>query len=655
MRINIVDRSRKLLLLTMLLTSTAVTFAGGENCAYSWRGYMLDCSRHFFTVTEIKKTLDAMHAFGLNVFHWHLTDGDGWRLPISRYPALTQEGAIKRVKKVRRSTTAMEDVDGEYGPFSYAKEEVRDIVRYAAERGIRVIPEIDIPGHSAAAIRAYPELKCLVAGSASELCIGKDEVLRFYENVLLEVMALFPDEVVHLGGDECSYRHWRHCPDCQRRIREEGLRDERDLLAWFTIRFAKFLEQHGRRMMGWDDVLDAEDLPRSVIVMTYRSSKNLGVEAARRGHDVVETPDAFCYFDYVQGLLNDPYEYQPFGCCVTWRKIAGFDPAAGYPSELRHKVLGAQGNMWTELVCDLKGVEWRTWPRLAALAEVLRNGPATDIERFAVKMSEAEGRLRMMNVNVAPTGPFFPEVPILEPGVKCLWNRPDFAKLLPCPIDPAKMCFDLDDKRDEVQKIYARHDSSLRAGQYVVDLDWMRIEVSASDASGFTNACRQLRKLARRKKDGVMEFQAGRIATGGAELRHLSLAELGAKHKAYTNASGKIFRYLWAEPRHMQLGANYPLRLLAPDAQVKPVALLNRWRKDNFEAFLIVPEDMAIDELISNVCRTVRPLNRHDIRWCRTLIDGPGTEGDGRMEMSPCRAMDCEQKNRSHCPEVQCM
>ena len=487
---------------------------------YVWRGYMLDVSRHFFTVADVKRTLDLMREHDLNVFHWHLTDGEGWRLQIDRYPKLTTVGAVRKASTRRETTMGLDVIDGDYGPFFYTKDQVRDIVRHAAGLGIRIVPEIEIPGHSAAAIRAYPELGCTGCWNRGEYCLGKESTFEFLQNVLDEVVELFPGDVIHIGGDECAGHNWKECPDCQARIRELGLKDTHDLQGWATKRFAAYLERKGRRLMGWDELAGWDDLPRSVIVQSYRGA-SYGVAAAKKGFDVVMSPDIFCYLDYVQGLEDDPEEYQPFGVLLDVAKIARFDPCADVPDDCRHHILGGQGNLWTELVPDRKAAEWRTWPRLAAIADVLKNGPAQDIPAFMDRMRAIRDDLVRRGVNAAPLGPLFKPVPDLLPGARYEsvkadnGKRLDFAKMLDNPLDLSVLRFDHEDKSDSFRHIFATRDTSMAKGTYRLDLNFDRISMSAPDDEGFERGLAQMRALARPKRGGVMEF-TGAVIVGGA-------------------------------------------------------------------------------------------------------------------------------------------
>ena len=317
--------------------------------AYRWRGVHLDEVRHFFGKENVKRILDLMAYHKLNVFHWHLADDEGWRLEIPKYPELTKRGAVRPNSWKRGGKP--HKVDGRnvidrnteaYGPYFYTAEDVREILAYAEARHIRVMPEIELPGHAGAAATAYPELVCKPEGVRERIwdagwgntidvfCVGNDETVRFLENVLDYVCELFPSKVIHIGGDECPRTRWKECPKCQARMKAEGMKDVNELQAWMTRHFADYLEKKGRRIMGWDEILSG-DVPQSAIGMSWRTSQKngtgdkltSGAEGARRGHDMVMTPHLLCYYDYRQDLPDDPFQYigGHVSPAMAWRKM----------------------------------------------------------------------------------------------------------------------------------------------------------------------------------------------------------------------------------------------------------------------------------------------------------------------------------------------
>jgi hexosaminidase len=345
---------------------------------FRWRGLMLDVVRHMMPLDGLLRLLDTMAAHKLNTFHWHLTDDQGWRIQSDRYPRLTGIGAWRRgedgVLSIGTSPPARPAV-GRYGGF-YTHDDVRRVVAYAAERHIRVVPEIEMPGHATAALAAYPELSC--TGEALETatrtgvfedvyCAGNEGTLEFLQNVLAEIIPLFPGEYVHVGGDECPKVRWKACPKCQGRIRTEGLKDEHELQSYVIRRMEKFLAKLDRRLIGWDEILEGGLAPGAT-VMSWRGTEG-GIAAARAGHDVVMTPHEHCYLDYRQAESGEPVA---IGRRVTLLETTyAYEPV---PSELtreqaRH-ILGVQGNIWTEYMPDMQHVEYMTWPRAAAIAEV---------------------------------------------------------------------------------------------------------------------------------------------------------------------------------------------------------------------------------------------------------------------------------------------
>jgi hexosaminidase len=347
---------------------------------FDYRGLHLDVSRHFFPIEFIYKLIDQMAKHKLNVFHWHLIDDQGWRLEIKKYPKLTEVGAWRvDMSDIHWNARPLvnDPENATYGGY-YTQDEVRELVAYAAERNITVMPEIEMPAHVMSALAAYPELSCtgenlgVPPGGVWPIthiyCAGNDEVFVFLENVLHEVMELFPSEFIHIGGDEADKTEWKSCPKCQARIRNEGLADEEELQSYFITRMEKFLNAHGRRLMGWDEILEGGLAPNAT-VMSWRGEAG-GIKAAQMGHNVVMTPVSHCYFDYYQG---DPdLEPTAFGGFIPLAKVYSYEPI---PAELTAEegklVLGAQANVWTEYMPVSSHVEYMTFPRLAALAEVV--------------------------------------------------------------------------------------------------------------------------------------------------------------------------------------------------------------------------------------------------------------------------------------------
>ena len=360
---------------------------------FAYRGMHLDVARHFFSVDEVKRYIDVMAIHKLNTLHWHLTDDQGWRIEIKRYPELTAVGSIRKATVVRKEWGTYDDTP--YGGF-YTQDEIRDVVEYAADRGVTVIPEIDLPGHMLAALTAYPELGCTGGpyevwgrwGVADDvLCPGREKTFEFLEGVLTEVMELFPSEYIHIGGDECPKVRWEKCPRCQAKIRQLGLKDDGEhtaehyLQSYVTDRIGKFLARHGRRIIGWDEILEGR-APSDAVVMSWRGSEG-GIAAAKLGHDVIMTPNSHFYFDYYQSLDTDA---EPFGIggYIPMEQVYSYDPAFPEltPEQQKH-ILGVQANLWTEYVLSDEHLEYMLLPRLAALSEVQWCLPETkDWNRF---------------------------------------------------------------------------------------------------------------------------------------------------------------------------------------------------------------------------------------------------------------------------------
>ncbi|MGN7721507.1 family 20 glycosylhydrolase [Chitinophaga sp. 22620] len=350
----------------------AVTIKDAPRFAY--RGLMLDVGRHFFSVAYVKQFIDVMAHYKLNRFHWHLTEDQGWRIEIKKYPKL------QSVASNRKETMMGPYRDGKYDgkPYGgyYTQEEVKDIVKYAGERFITVVPEIEMPGHAQAALAAYPNLGC--TGGPYEVstkwgvhkevyCAGNDSVYAFLEDVLTEVMPLFPGQYVHIGGDECPKDRWKECPKCQARMKALGLKDEHELQSYFIQRMEKFLNSKGKKIIGWDEILEGGLAPDAT-VMSWRGEAG-GIAAAKQKHDVIMTPNTYLYLDYHQG--NPATEPLAIGGYLPLEKVYSYEP---YPSSLNAEeqkyIKGVQGNVWTEYIPDAKGVDYFTYPRALALAEI---------------------------------------------------------------------------------------------------------------------------------------------------------------------------------------------------------------------------------------------------------------------------------------------
>lgn len=381
---------------------------------FAWRGMHLDVGRHIFPVEFVKRYIDLLARHRMNTFHWHLTDDQGWRIEIKRYPRLTEVGAWRT-----------ESDGSRYGGF-YTQAEVREVVAYAAERFVTVVPEIELPGHARAALAAYPEYSC--TGEALPVpatwgifedvyCAGDDATITFLENILAEVADLFPGPWFHVGGDECPKDRWKACPRCQARMRQEGLKDEMELQSWFVRRIETFLTERGKRLVGWDEILEG-GLPPRATVMSWRGTEG-GIQAARSGHDVVMSPTSHCYFDYHQDREGGP---EAIGGYIPLEKVYAFEPV---PPELSKKearhILGGQGNVWTEYMNDPARVEYMAFPRLCAMAEVLWSPPkGRDYADFTRRMAGHYGRLDALAVNyhVPAPGGFAPRNILLEDQVR---------------------------------------------------------------------------------------------------------------------------------------------------------------------------------------------------------------------------------------------
>lgn len=372
---------------------------------YAWRGLMLDCSRHFWPKEFIFKLLDAMASYKLNTFHWHLVDDQGWRIEIKRYPKLTQIGS---------SRPQTIDPQGNIDPTPisgfYTQEDAREVVAYAAARHITVVPEIEMPGHSTAALAAYPKLSC--TGGPFEVgqrfgvyddiyCAGREEVFTFLQNVLDEVLDIFPSKFIHIGGDEAPKERWQKCPECQLRKAVEHLANEDELQSYFIESMDEYLVSHNRRLIGWDEILEG-GLAKNAAVMSWRGRTG-GIAAAQAGHDAVMTPGDYCYFDHYQAKEGEP---RAIGGYLPLENVYVHNPTPEVlsPDQADH-ILGVQANVWTEYMTTQSHVEYMIFPRLLALAEVawtpqdLRKYPD-----FKKRLLSSLGALRAKGINFRDKG-----------------------------------------------------------------------------------------------------------------------------------------------------------------------------------------------------------------------------------------------------------
>ncbi|GAA4298550.1 beta-N-acetylhexosaminidase [Aestuariibaculum suncheonense] len=396
---------------------------------FVYRGMHLDVGRHFFPVSFIKQYIDLIAMHKMNTFHWHLTEDQGWRIEIKKYPKLTEIGAYRNGTIIGHHPGTTND-QKEYGGF-YTQEEIKEVVTYAASKHVTVVPEIELPGHSAAAIAAYPELSCFpeeptdlgkspMSEKSKELqangtakvvyetwgvtgdvyCAGKENTFKFLEDVLTEVLPLFPSKYIHIGGDECPKDNWKRCPNCQNKIKDLGLHDEHELQSYFIQRIEKFVNAKGKQIIGWDEILEGGLAPNAT-VMSWRGTKG-GIEAAKQHHDVIMTPGSHCYFDHYQSKdkANEPLAIGGF---TTVEKVYSYNPE---PEELtaeeKQYILGAQGNVWTEYMETTDYVEYMILPRMTALSEVVWSAQEQrDWEDFKLRLPNLIERYKAMNLNYA--------------------------------------------------------------------------------------------------------------------------------------------------------------------------------------------------------------------------------------------------------------
>lgn len=364
---------------------------------FSYRGMHLDVGRHFFSLEFVKEYIDLLALHNMNTFHWHLTEDQGWRIEIKKYPRLTEIGSIRNRTVIGRNTQEYDNTP--YGGF-YTQEQAREIVKYAQERYITVIPEVDLPGHMLAALAAYPDMGC--TGGPYEvcprwgvfedvLCIGNEKSMQFLEDVLAEIIDIFPSKYIHIGGDEAPRTRWEKCPKCQARIKAEGLKADKEhtaedrLQSYCMTRIEKFLNSKDRRIIGWDEILEGDVAPNAT-VMSWRGMEG-GIKAAQLGHDVIMTPTSYCYFDYYQtaDTKNEPLGIGGF---VPIEKVYSLEPVpASLTDEQKKHILGAQANLWTEYIGTTERIEFQILPRMAALAEVQWTQPEKkDFKDFASRL-----------------------------------------------------------------------------------------------------------------------------------------------------------------------------------------------------------------------------------------------------------------------------
>jgi len=382
---------------------------------FGYRGMHLDSSRHFWSIDEVKRYIDVMVTYKLNRLHWHLTDDQGWRIEIKRYPLLTEVGAWRAGTVIGKDWGRTDGI--RYGGF-YTQEQLKEVVAYAAAKGVTVIPEIDLPGHMVAALASYPELGCTGGpykvwerwGVAKDiLCAGNEEVFTFLENVLAEVMDIFPSEYIHIGGDECFGGDaepnrpdpWDICPKCARRMAQLGIRRgpeaKHQLQNYVTSRIQDYMAQHGRKIIGWDEILQG-GLKEGATVMSWRGVEG-GLEAASKGFDAIMTPSSHLYFDYYQG---DERDKEPFaiGGRLPLEKVYSYEPLKGIAAGAEKHILGVQANLWTEYIAAPEHLEYMLLPRMCALSEIQWcNSDRKDFDRFNASLDHTFSILDAKGIN----------------------------------------------------------------------------------------------------------------------------------------------------------------------------------------------------------------------------------------------------------------
>jgi hexosaminidase len=379
---------------------------------FSWRGLHLDVGRHFFPVSFIKKYIDVMAHYKYNTFHWHLTEDQGWRIEIKKYPKLQEIAANRKETVIGHASTKTRDEVKKYDGIPhggyYTQEEVKEVVAYAAQRYVTIVPEIEMPGHAQAALAAYPNLGC--TGGPYEVvttwgvfkevfCAGKETTFEFLEDVLDEVIPLFPGKYVHVGGDECPKDRWKTCPNCQQRMKTENLKDEHELQSYFIQRMEKYINSKGKTVIGWDEILEGGLAPNAA-VMSWRGEEG-GIAAAQQNHDVVMTPGKWCYFDHYQA----PAEKEPLaiGGFLPVSLVYSYEPVPpSLNKEQAKHVLGSQGNVWTEYMATSDYVEYMVYPRAIALSEVLWSPKESrNYDNFVERLKVNQKLLDLWKINYA--------------------------------------------------------------------------------------------------------------------------------------------------------------------------------------------------------------------------------------------------------------
>jgi hexosaminidase len=365
---------------------------------FSWRGYMLDSARHFFPVPVVKKLLDAISLHHINRFHWHLTDTQGWRFPVEKYPLLAEVGRKVDKKSHNRYTEGL-----------YTAEELKDVVAYAAARHIEIMPEVEFPGHAYAALAAYPDLLCPDAMDRNVFCAGNDRLFDLAAAVFDSLGEIFPSPFVHFGGDEVSYANWEHCPRCKQRLAETGLQTHRELQSWITVKLARLLEERGKTAVGWDEILEDTErykLPQSVVVMSWRGAEGV-IKASSLGHRVIMSPtNAGCYFCYKpwdspeeMGGLGNAFEMRGLGHTPVIHTYEMDPVTPGMNAEASALILGGQGDLWTEAGWVGRIAEYLTFPRICALSETLWiPGEQKDFADFKTRLLTHRKRLDDLDI-----------------------------------------------------------------------------------------------------------------------------------------------------------------------------------------------------------------------------------------------------------------